>query len=142
VGKLAILIGNLFMEVHQEEDVGFKFTITNSGTLALRRVTPEVDPPLEWEAVTDPPEIAVIEPGQKMSIAVRATPPEGIAVGEYVIRLKAEGHSGVEVVESAEKDFTIRIAARTNITGTLILVIVLIVLVLGIAVASIKISRR
>ena len=65
-----------------------------------------------------------------------------MAVGEYTVKLKAEGHSGVEVVEAMDKNFTVRIASKSSITGTAILVTVLVVLVLGIAIASVKISRR
>ena len=48
----------------------------------------------------------------------------------------------MEVIEALDKDFTIRVAAKSNITGTVILVAVLVLLVIGIAVASIKVSRR
>jgi hypothetical protein len=40
--------------------------------------------------------------------------------------LKCEGHSGIETVDATEKDFKVRIAPKSNITGTLILVAVLI----------------
>ena len=40
------------------------------------------------------------------------------------------------------EDFTVQVAAKSNITGTVVLVTVLVALVVGIAIASIKISRR
>jgi len=142
VGKLDIVVGNLFKEVKQGEPVTFKFNIMNSGTLALRRVMPEIDPPMEWEATLTPEEVEAIEPGRKILITAELTPPQGVGVSEYITRIGAKAHSGIEIIEADEKEFAVRIAAKSNIGGTLILVLVLIVLVLGIAVASIKISRR
>ena len=63
-------------------------------------------------------------------------------MGDYTVKMQAEGHTGVEIVEAVDKNLTVRVAAESSITGTVILVSVLIVLVIGIAVASIKISRR
>jgi len=142
VGKLDIIVANLFKEIQQEQDVVLKFSIMNSGTLALHRVTPTMDLPLEWEGVLTPREVGTIEPGQKTLITADIKPPLDVAVGEYTIKVEAEGYSGVETIESKEKDFTVRVAAQSSLTGTLVLVAVLVVLVLGIAVASVKISRR
>lgn len=142
VGKLEILVGNLFKEVQQGQDVEVKFNILNSGTLALRRVTPELDLPLEWEGGLEPLETEVVQGGEKTMFTMALKPPSDVAVGEYTVRIKASGHSGMEIVEAIDKDLTVRIVAKSNVTGTAVLVGSLVVLVLGIAVASIKISRR
>ena len=142
VGKLEILIPNLFKEVEQGEPVTLKFSVINSGTLGLRRVNLQMDLPLEWEGELIPTEIDVIDGGEKKLFTANIRPPADVAVGTYSLRIKTEGHSGVEIVDALDKDFTIRIASQSNITGTVILVTVLVVLVVGIAIASIKISRR
>lgn len=142
VGKLDILVGNLFKEVTQEQDVVLKFSIMNSGTLTVHRVMARIDLPIEWEAETTPQQIEAIEPDQKILVTANIKPPTDVAVGEYMINVEAEGHSGVEIIEADEKDFTVRIVAESSLTATLLLVILLVVLVLGIAAASVKISRR
>jgi len=142
VGKLEIMIPNLFKEIEQGDPVTIKFRVMNSGTLALRRVTPELDLPLEWEGKLVPRDVEAIKGGDKALFTAQLNPPEDVAVGEYTVKIKAEGHSGVEIVDALDKDFTVRVASRSSITGTAILVAVLIVLVIGIAIASIKISRR
>jgi len=142
VGKLDILVGNLFKEIVQEQDVVLKFNILNSGTLDVYRVRPEMDLPLEWESQLTPEEVEVIEPDQKVLFTAQIKPPIDVAVGEYTIKVECEGHSGVEVIEAKEKDFTVRVVAQGNLAGTLFLVIILVLLVLGIAIASVKISRR
>lgn len=142
VGDLEILVTNSFKEVLQGDEVEFKLTMLNSGTLALRNVRPEIDVPLEWEDSIEPKEADFIEPGDKVIFTARAIPPSDVKIGEYSVKIEAEGYSGVETVEAVDKNFKIRVVRESNITGTLILVIILIVLVLGISIASIKIARR
>lgn len=142
VGKLEILVPNLFKEVRRGEPVSIKFNVLNSGTLALRRVTPKLDLPLEWEGEVEPVEVEVIQGGEKALFRANIRPPADVDVGEYSVKMEAEGHSGVEIVEATDRDLTVRIASAGSITGTVVLVVVLIVMVIGIAIASIKISRR
>lgn len=142
VGKLDILIANLYKEVRQGEDVEFKLSILNSGTLELRNIQPEIDLPLDWEGTLEPKEVKVVAPGEKVKFQARLIPALDVSVGEYSINIEAVGHSGYEKIEATRKNYTVRLAAKTNLTGTLLLVTVLIVLVLGIAIASVKISRR
>ena len=62
VGKLEILVPNLYKAIEQGDPLTIKFNVMNSGTLALRRVAPELDLPIEWEAELVPSE-AVAVPG-------------------------------------------------------------------------------
>lgn len=141
-GKLDLIVGNSFKEILQGSDVEFKFNAMNSGTLALRRVSAEIELPIDWEGETTPQEIAVLDPGQKAVIAVAVKPPEGVPIGEYTLTIKCAGYAGIETVEATDKDYNVRVAPQSNITATVILVLVLVGLVLAIAIASVKISRR
>jgi len=142
IGKLEILVANLFREIKQGTSTTFRFTIMNAGTLALRDITPTLDLPLDWEGTLEPKAIEVIEPAKKAVFTAEINPPPQAAIGEYTIRIAAQGYSGIDTVEPPEKDFTVRIVAKRNITGTAILVAVLIIMVLAIAGASIKVARR
>jgi len=142
VGKLDILVPNLFKEVKRGQPISLKFTLLNSGTLLLRNVTPQVDLPIEWIGSREPKSFAEIDPGEKTLVTAYLSPPEEVAIGDYTVNLSADGKSGIETIEAADKSFTVRIAAEANITGTIILVGILVALVFGIAIASIKISRR
>lgn len=142
VGKLEILVPNLYKEVKRGQDVEVKFNILNSGTLTLHEVLPELDLPLDWEGDIAPKEGQTIDGGAKTVFTAHIRPPKDVAVGEYSVRLKCQGHSGTEVIEAVNKDMNIRLASDSGITGTVILVSLLVLLVLGIAIASIKISRR
>jgi len=142
VGKLEIRATNAFCEAKKGEPVRIKCSLVNTGTLVLQGVTPTLDLPLEWEGELTPARIDLIHGKEKVLLKGTITPSADVDVGEYKITVLAEGRSGIDVVESEPKDFTVRIAAESSITGTVILVAVLIVLVVGIAIASIKISRR
>lgn len=142
IGKLDLLIANLFMEVRRGHPADFRFSILNSGTLTLRNVTPKLNLPIDWEADLTPRTLPLLDPGEQTAISVHLRPPPNVAIGEYSLRLAAEGRSGIETIDAPERNFTLRLAAESNITGTVVLVALLVVLVLGIAIASIKISRR
>jgi hypothetical protein len=141
-GELDLIIGNSFKEVQQNSPVTFKFNAMNSGTLALRRVTTELELPIDWEGSLEPAEVELLEPDTKRTITATITPPPGVTVGEYALTIRCEGHAGIETVEAEDKDFNVRISPESNVTATAILVAVLIGLVLAIAIASVKISRR
>jgi len=142
IGELAILVSNLYQEVQQHQPVQLKFSVINSGTIAVTRVTPEIDLPLEWEGELRPVDVAIIDPGQKVLFTADLQPPVDVSVGEYLVKVETEGYCGVEIIEADDKDFTVKIAPESNITGTVLLVGLLVLLVLGIAIASVKISRR
>jgi hypothetical protein len=141
-GKLDVIVGNLFKEVKLGEPVTLKFNVMNSGTLVLRRVAPDLELPVDWEGDVMPREIAIFPPGEKISFAADVRPPVDATVGEYTVTIMCEGHAGIETIEAEDKDFTVRIAPKSSIGMTAVLVIVLVSLVLAIAIASVKISRR
>jgi hypothetical protein len=142
VGKLDLLVSNLFQEVSQSAPLSFRFNVLNSGTLEMRNVTPALDLPLDWEATLEPASEARIDPGQKAAFTANIRPPQGVTVGEYSIKITCEGQSGIETIEAVDKTYSVRVAAMRNVTWTLALVFVLIVLVLIIAIATVRISRR
>jgi hypothetical protein len=77
--------------------------------------------------------------GDRLKVEVRAAN-SGTIVPSICARTKKLTWD--QLLEALEKNFTVRLAAESNVTGTVALVAVLVILVLGIAIASIKISRR
>ncbi len=142
VGKLDILMDTQYKEVEIGKPVDFKFRVMNSGTLVLRSIAPKLDLPIGWEAELDPKSVTILAGEEKATFTAKLIPPGDVSVGEYPVKIEAEGHSGVEDIEAIDKSFSVRLGSPTNITGTAILVGILVVMVLGIAIASIKVSRR
>jgi uncharacterized membrane protein len=141
-GSLELVIPNLYREIRKNETVDIKITVLNAGTMTMINVTAKADFPVEWDGTIEPKEITNLEAGQKSVVTIHVVPPSDVPVGEYAIKITTKGYAGVETIEAAEKNFTVRIVAKSNIAGTVFLVLILIGMVVGIAVASIKISRR
>jgi len=141
-GKLELVVPNLYQEVTQGAPVEIKFRVLNAGTLELRRITPELEAPLDWTVELTPTSADVLAGGEKALFTALLQPPEDVEVGQYTVKMLAEGQSGIEPVEAEDKDFTVEVKAESSLTGTAILVGVLVLLVVGIAIASVKISRR
>lgn len=141
-GALEILIANRYQEVKTGEEVQVKVDLLNSGTLEVEGAHLVLTPPLGWTYTTQPDTISRITPGEKEPLTVTLTPPGGLGVSEYDVRLEALGHVGEERIEAQEKDLTIRVKASANLLRNALIIGTVVALVVGVAVASIKISRR
>ncbi|MFA6109707.1 MAG: NEW3 domain-containing protein [Candidatus Latescibacterota bacterium] len=141
-GALEILIANRYQEVKTGEEVQVKVDLLNSGTLEVEGAHLVLTPPLGWTYATQPDTIPRIAPGEKEPLTVTLTPPGGLGVSEYDVRLEALGHVGEERIEAQEKDLTIRVKASANLLRNALIIGTVVALVVGVAVASIKISRR
>ncbi len=142
VGRLEILINNLYVEIKPQQDVNIKADLDNTGTLDLFNIVPEISPPLGWTAQVEPKSIAKLAPGDKKSIKIHLKPGSDVGVGEYEAQIEARGQSGSDVVEALEKRLKIRISAETHIATTLILVLALVGLIGTIMFFGVKLSRR
>jgi uncharacterized membrane protein len=142
IGKLELLVANLFAEIKQQQAATFQFGILNSGTLDLTSIVPSLDLPLGWEGGIEPHQADLLPPGQKTLFRAAISPPADTPIGEYSIRIQAKGYSGVESVEPPFKDFTIKIVPTRSITGTSLLLGGLLIVVLLITLGSVKVARR
>ena len=142
IGKLEVLISNRYLETEVGEELQFRVEFLNRGTVAVQNIRAELDLPYEWESSVEPKLLKLLEPGESGPISIWSRPPENIAVGDYEVGVEAQGQVGTENIESLEKNITVRIGARSNITGNAILIGVLVLMVVGIGVASVKISRK
>ena len=141
-GELEITIANSLKEVNIGEPIEMRFTVVNTGTLPLRKVTPSMEPPPEWEVAFEPKSAAEIEAGDRKVFNVIFTAPPGVDPGKLHPKIKVVGYTGTETITALPREVEISLEAPRNITAMLVLVGVLIGLVLIIAIASIKISRR
>jgi len=142
IGKLEVLVANLYQEIKVGEDLQIRVEFLNRGTVAVQNIKAALDLPYEWESEVDPTLIKLLEPGERAPVDILARPAADIAVGDYELGIEAQGQVGTENIESLEKNISIRIGARSNIAGNTILIGILVLLVFGIGLASIKISRR
>lgn len=141
-GKLEVWVANQLQEIKVGDSLRIRVEFLNRGTVAVQNIKAVLDVPYEWESQVDPTLIKLLEVDGRTPVDIVARPPEGIAVGDYELRIQAQGAVGTEAVESLEKTITIQIGARSNIAGNTILIGLLVLLVIGIGIASIRISRR
>ncbi|MEE2659783.1 MAG: NEW3 domain-containing protein [Candidatus Latescibacterota bacterium] len=142
IGKLEVLVANRYQEIEFGEELRIRVEFHNRGSVFVQNIKAALDVPYQWEHDAEPNLIKRLEPDERVPITITARPPDDIAVGKYDLGIEAQGQVGNENVESLEKNLTIHVGARANITGNAILIGILVFLVVGIGVASMKISRR
>ncbi len=141
-GAIDIVVANRYQEVKTGESATFRAELQNTGTLEVENAYLVPTVPMGWTCATQPDTVARIAPGEKEAVTVTLTPPAGLGVSEYDVRLEAYGRVGAERVEAQERDLTLRLAARANLWRNSLLVAALVALVVGVAVVSIRVSRR
>jgi hypothetical protein len=141
-GALESIIANRYQEIRTGEVVLVRIDLLNTGTLEVERAHLVLTPPLDWTWSSDPDTIDRILPGEKEPVNITLTPPEGIGVSEYDVRIEAAGYEGPERIEAQEKDITIRVEERADVIRNALIIGAVIALVIGVAVGSIKVSRR
>ena len=139
---LETIIANRYQEIRSGEQVLVRVDLHNTGTLEVERVHVLLTPPLDWTWSSNPDTIDRILPGGKEPVTITLTPPEGIGVSEYDVRIEAVGYEGPERIEAGEKDITIKVKERAAVIRNALIIGAVIALVIGVAVGSIKVSRR
>ncbi|NKB67319.1 MAG: hypothetical protein GKR89_09690 [Candidatus Latescibacteria bacterium] len=141
-GELETVIAKSYQEVKIGEEVAVRLDLLNTGTLQVERVHLLLTPPLGWNYAATPDTIALIRPGEKGQVTINLTPPQGLGVSEYDVRVEAIGYVGNELIEAQEKDITVRVDAPANSLRNVLVIGFILVLVVGVAIASVKFSRR
>jgi hypothetical protein len=142
VGRLEVLVANRYQELEAGAELALRLEFLNRGTVAVQNIKAAIDLPYEWESEATPALIKVLEPGQRVPIDVVALPPTAIGIGDYELGIEARGQVGNENIQSPEKNITVHIAPRSNLTGNTVLIGILVLLVVGIGAVSIRVSRR
>ena len=141
-GALETIIANRYQEIRTGEEVSVRVDLLNTGTLQVEKVHLILTPPLDWTWKPEPDTIDRILPGEKEPVNITLTPPDGIGVSEYDVRVEAAGYEGLERIEAQEKDITIRVEEQADVIRNALIIGAVIALVIGVAVGSIKVSRR
>lgn len=142
VGRLEILVANRYQELPADGALEMRVEFLNRGTVAVQNIKAAVDLPYEWEHETEPSLVKILQPGERVPVSVRALPPPAIGIGDYELGVEARGQVGNENIQSPEKNITVHVGARTNVTGNAVLIGILVLLVTGIGAISVRVSRR
>jgi uncharacterized membrane protein len=141
---LEIVVGERYLEIGDGDPVTLRVDLLNSGTLRVSHVRMDIAAPLGWDFVMVPDEIAVLMPGERVSMTLALTPFEAAeGVSEYDIRLFAQATGRRdEKIEAAEEDIVIRIEPRAAVFRSAFIIAAMLCLVIFLVVVTIKSSRR
>jgi hypothetical protein len=141
-GLLLVRAQQLYYAIDASGTVDMSIDLVNEGSRRVDNVEVKVDLPLQWSKTIEPQVVSSLDIGQEHRIHLTFTPPAGIAVGRYEIRLRTTGLTDNQPVIGEDKTVSVEIQAGTNILGTLLLVVLILGLVAGMVVFGIKLSRK
>ncbi|MCP4580741.1 MAG: hypothetical protein GY839_03940 [candidate division Zixibacteria bacterium] len=141
-GRLLVRAPQLYQSIKSDESADVSIELVNEGSRRLDNIEIKVDLPLNWSKTITPSIIPSLATGEETRVDLVFTPPDGIAVGKYDLRIRTDGMSDNQPANGEDKTLTIEIQASANIAGTTLVVLLIIVLVGGIVVFGIRLSRK
>ena len=141
-GKLLVRAPQLFHSIKPDGTVTMSIELVNEGTRRLDNIDVKVDQPLNWTKVVDPPAVSSLAINQEAVIHLQFSPPPGVSVGRYEMRIRTSAMSDNEPIDGEDKSVTVEVQATSSFLGTALLVILILGLVGGIVAFGLKLSRK
>jgi uncharacterized membrane protein len=141
-GRLLVRAEQLYFAINPSGAVDMTVELVNEGSRRIDDVEVNADLPLNWSKTIEPAVVNALEIGEEHKVHLHFTPPAGIGVGRYDIRLRTSGLTDTQPVTGEDKTITVEVQAQANVFGTALLVIVILGLVAGMVVFGIRLSRK
>ncbi len=141
-GKFEISLTTLYYEMKTGEGIDTKMNLKNTGSVRLDDISFNIEKPQDWTVQLNPEQVDSIEPNKEMTIKVVITPPDGVQVGAYEVKIEGTTQYEGGEVKTDQKDVRIQVSAKTNLTLSLLIVGGLILFIVIIAIVTVKVSRR
>ena len=141
-GTLLVRAPQLFHSIKPDGVVETTIELVNEGSRRIDNIQVKVDEPLNWKKTIEPALIPSLEIGAEQQVKLSFTPPPGVSVGRYEMRLQTSGMSDNQPVNGEDKTVTIEIQAGANVLGTVVIILVILGLIGGMVTFGIKLSRR
>ncbi len=141
-GELMVHAPQLYHDIYADETVEMALELVNEGSRRLDHIEVTADLPLNWTDEVIPSAIATLDIGEEKRVILRFTPPPGVSVGKYEVRMQATALSSGQPISGSDKIATIEIKAETNIIGTVLIVLFILAVVGGIVVYGVRLSRK
>ncbi len=142
VGKLEVTAPTLFQEVRQGDPAALEITLHNIGTRRVDNVRLHADPPSDWQVTITPKLMQRLDPGEEVRVAVDLTPPSGVAVGDYPVRLSTEAYADNRRIQSHDQSARIHVVAPPNWLTMGLLLMLLLAVVGSLVWWGVKVTRR
>jgi len=141
-GELMVHAPQLYYNVLSDETVEMTLELLNEGSRRLDHIEISADLPLNWIDDITPRTITSLGIGEEKRITLHFTPPDGISVGKYEVRIQTTALSSGQPISGSDKIATIEIRAEANVIGTALIVIFILAVVGGIVVYGVRLSRK
>jgi hypothetical protein len=141
-GELMVRAPQLYHNILPDETVEITIELFNEGSRRLDHIEITADPPLNWSKEIVPANITSLGVSEEAKIKLKFTPPEGISVGKYEVRIQTSGLSSGQPISGTDKIATIEIRSETNVFGTVSVVLFILLIVGGIVTYGVRLSRR
>jgi NPCBM-associated, NEW3 domain of alpha-galactosidase len=141
-GKIEVSAPTLSSEIAPSESVTATISLKNTGTRRLDNIKLSAESPLDWTAEMVPNIVPALDINREMAVRLTITPPAGVSVGDYEVRIKSESFAFNRRVPSEDKIYRVSVKAGTNVWGMLLLVGGLVALIAGLVVFGLRLARR
>ena len=142
VGEIELLSSDLYREISIGDHVLVKFKVKNTGTVPLRDVRMQLEPPADWDVTAEPNVIRTLDISEEVNVDIQMFPSPDLGVGDYTIRIDAECSFEGQKVSIDEKTVRVHVESKANVIGGLILLLVLAATLVGIAIFLVRLARR
>ncbi|MEZ5358115.1 MAG: NEW3 domain-containing protein [Candidatus Zixiibacteriota bacterium] len=141
-GELLVRAPQLYHAIPSDGRVDMFMEVFNEGSHRLDNIEFTVDLPLNWTKEINPERIQSLDIGKDERVQFAFSPPDGVSVGKYEVRVRTTAMSNNQPVISEDKTIIIEIEAEANVWGTTIIVLLVLGLVTGIVIFGVRLSRR
>ena len=141
-GILVVKAPQLYFSILPDEEIEVPINLVNEGTRRIDNIEFELDVPLNWQKSVEPMVIERLDIREDKRAVLKFTPPPGISVGKYEIRLKTTAYSNNQPIKAEDKTISISVEAQANIWGTILIIFLILGLVTGIVIFGIKLTRK
>jgi uncharacterized membrane protein len=142
IGRVEMRAPNLYHEIFPGDEVSMEVTLRNIGSRRLDSLRLLTETPLGWQGRVEPDLVSALEVDGETVVQLTFSPPDGVPVGDYQMRIRAESAAAERRVESQETTVRVHVAAPANLALTGILALMLVLLVAGIVIFGIKLTSR
>lgn len=142
VGKVELMVSQLYYQIDTDDTVACDIAVKNEGTVALYNIAVGLDLPYDWTGEVTPDIIDKLEPGKEKRVSAVCSPSHDMGVGDFEITVKAESFVNNKKIEAQEKTIRIHISSQSSVFGSVAFVGLMVVFVVGVVFFGIKMSRR
>ncbi len=141
-GRLLVRAPQLFHSITPDGSAAMSIEIVNEGSRRLDNIAVTVDAPLNWTKIVTPAVIPSLNIGEEKQVQLAFSPPAGVSVGKYEMRVQTSALSDNQPINAEDKSVTIEVQAEANFWGTAFLILLILALVGGLVWFGIRLSKR